>query len=96
MRFSDLNDNNENENRDRKWDDLIFELIKKRLDSEGERTTSLDSNAGNFVGFVSVGLLLGALWRSHLRYFGFFFESLTRRSIVCWRRMPPSAASESR
>ena len=40
---------------------VIFELIKRRFDNEGERTNSLDGKAGNFVGFVSVvvGLLLG-------------------------------------
>lgn len=52
---------NNNEDSDRKRDDLIFELIKRRFDNEGERTNSLDGKAGNFVGFVSVvvGLLLG-------------------------------------
>jgi hypothetical protein len=49
------------ENVDKKRDDLIFELIKRRIDNEGERTNSLDSKAGSLVGFVSVvvGLLLG-------------------------------------
>jgi hypothetical protein len=50
--------NGDNEKRD----SLIFELIKRRFDSEGERTNNLDGKAGNLVGFVSVlvGLLLGA------------------------------------
>jgi hypothetical protein len=49
------------ENVDKKRDDLIFELIKRRIDSEGQRINSLDTKAGNLVGYVSVlvGLLLG-------------------------------------
>jgi hypothetical protein len=50
-----------NENTDRERDNLIFELIKRRFDGEGERTNSLDGKAGNLVGFISVvvGLFLG-------------------------------------
>ena len=45
-----------------KRDSLIFDLIKRRFDSESDRTKNLDDKAGNLVGFVSVlvGLLLGA------------------------------------
>src|SRR5690348_5110045 len=47
---------------DDKRDNLIFDLIQKRLDDEIQRTNNLDTKAGNLVGFVSVlvGLLLGA------------------------------------
>lgn len=53
---------NNNENMDDKRDNLIFDLIQKRLDDEIQRTNNLDTKAGNLVGFVSVlvGLLLGA------------------------------------
>jgi hypothetical protein len=49
------------EDGDKKRDDLIFELIKRRIDNEGERTNSLDTKAGSLVGYVSVlvGLFLG-------------------------------------
>jgi MFS family permease len=42
-------------------DELIFELIKRRLDDESARTDNLDGKASNLIGFVSVvvGLLLG-------------------------------------
>jgi hypothetical protein len=42
-------------------DDLIFDLIKRRYDSESNRITSLDSKAGSLIGFVSVvvGLIVG-------------------------------------
>jgi hypothetical protein len=45
-----------------KRDELIFELIKRRYDSESQRTDSLDSKAGSMIGFVSIvaSLLLGA------------------------------------
>jgi hypothetical protein len=43
-----------------KRDELIFELIKRRLDDEASRISSLDSKAANLIGVVSVvvGLLL--------------------------------------
>lgn len=53
--------NNDNIDVDQARDNLIFDLIKRRFDAEGERTSSLDGKAGNLVGYVSVvvGLLLG-------------------------------------
>lgn len=49
------------EERDTKRDELIFDLIKRRYDSELNRLTALDGKAGNIIGFVSVviGLLVG-------------------------------------
>lgn len=43
-------------------DNLIFELIKRRYDSEIARTNNLDGKANNLIGFTTivVGLLLGA------------------------------------
>jgi hypothetical protein len=43
-------------------DDLIFELINRRYDSEHARTNNLDSKANSLIGFTSivVGLILGA------------------------------------
>lgn len=43
-------------------DKLLFELIKRRLDNEGQRTNDLDNKASNLIGFTSVvvGILLGA------------------------------------
>ncbi len=42
-------------------DELIFDLIKGRIETELKRTNNLDSKAGSIVGFVSIvaGLLLG-------------------------------------
>ena len=42
-------------------DQLIFELIKRRLDGEWQRLRDLDDKASNLIGFVSVatGVLLG-------------------------------------
>ncbi len=44
-----------------KRDELIFDLIKRRYDSELQRANSIDSKGGNLIGFVSVvvGLLIG-------------------------------------
>ena len=41
---------------------MIFELIKRRYDSEWNRVKDLESKANNLIGFVSiiVGLLLGS------------------------------------
>jgi hypothetical protein len=46
---------------DRDRDELIFDLIKRRVETELSRTNNLDSKAGSIVGFVSIlaGLLLG-------------------------------------
>jgi hypothetical protein len=46
---------------DRDRDELIFDLIKRRVETELNRTNNLDSKAGSIVGFVSIlaGLLLG-------------------------------------
>jgi hypothetical protein len=43
-------------------DQLIFELIKRRLDNERQRINDLDAKANNLVGFVSVvvSILLGS------------------------------------
>ena len=42
-------------------DDLIFDLIKRRYDTENNRITNLDSKAASLIGFVSVvvGLVVG-------------------------------------
>jgi Na+/phosphate symporter len=44
-----------------KRDELIFDLVKRRLDGESTRLSNLDSKATNLIGFISVvvGLLLG-------------------------------------
>lgn len=44
-----------------KRNELIFDLVKKRFDSERERARDLDGKANNLIGFISivVGLLLG-------------------------------------
>ena len=49
------------ENDNIKRNDLIFDLIKRRFDSEIERTNNLDGKASSLVGFISivVGLVLG-------------------------------------
>lgn len=49
------------QNNDKARDDLIFDLIKGRVETELKRTNNLDSKAGSLVGFVSIltGLLLG-------------------------------------
>jgi hypothetical protein len=54
--------NGDNTNHEKERDELIFELIKRRVDSEVNRTNNLDSKAGSMVGFVSIltGLLLGS------------------------------------
>ena len=46
---------------DKDRDELIFDLIKGRVESELSRTNNLDGKAGGIVGFVSIlaGLLLG-------------------------------------
>ena len=46
---------------DRDRDELIFDLIKRRTETELSRTNNLDSKAATLVGFVSIltGLLLG-------------------------------------
>src|SRR5688572_27343959 len=45
---------------DEKRDELIFDLIKRRYDSELTRLAALDSKAGGLIGFVSIviGLLV--------------------------------------
>lgn len=45
-----------------KRDQLIYELIKRRLDNERQRINDLDGKASNLVGFVSVvvSILLGS------------------------------------
>jgi hypothetical protein len=45
-----------------KRDELLFDLVKRRYDSEWNRIKDLDGKATSFIGFVSViiGLLLGS------------------------------------
>lgn len=52
---------NSQEDTEIKRDDLIFDLIKRRFDSETDRLNNLDSKASGLVGFVSivVSLVLG-------------------------------------
>ncbi len=47
--------------RKEKRDELILDLIKRRYDSEIDRLNSIDSKGGNLIGFVSVivGILVG-------------------------------------
>ncbi|MGC2428715.1 MAG: hypothetical protein WA421_16900, partial [Nitrososphaeraceae archaeon] len=54
-------DYNSNELREEKRDELIFNLIKQRYDSEQERIKDLDTKANNLIGFTSIviSLLLG-------------------------------------
>ena len=54
-------ESNSQEDIDIKRDDLIFDLIKRRFDSETDRLNNLDSKASSLVGFVSivVSLVLG-------------------------------------
>jgi hypothetical protein len=54
-------------------DQLVFELIKRRLDNERQRINDLDGKASNLVGFVSVvvSVLLGsALFELRFLSFG--------------------------
>jgi hypothetical protein len=55
-----MSESNSEEKIDIKRDDLIFDLIKRRFDSEIERRNNLDGKASNLIGFISivVGLLL--------------------------------------
>lgn len=55
----ELSDNPGNDEKER--DMMIFDLIKRRYDSELQTINDLDSKAGNLIGFVSVtiGLLVG-------------------------------------
>jgi hypothetical protein len=50
------------DDRNIKRDELLFDLVKRRYDSEWDRIKDLDDKANNFIGFVSViiGLLLGS------------------------------------
>jgi hypothetical protein len=46
---------------DEKKEETLFDLVKRRYDSEWERLKGLDDKAGNLIGYVSIvtGLLLG-------------------------------------
>ncbi len=54
--------NEYNYNIDKNKDELIFDLIKRRYDDELERIKSLDTKAGNLIGYISIvtSLLIGA------------------------------------
>lgn len=43
--------NNSDKNDDIKRDEFIFELIRKRMDNEIERSNNLDNKANNIIGF---------------------------------------------
>jgi hypothetical protein len=57
---AELEDEVDNSRKDKR-DELILDLIKRRYDSELARLNSIDSKGGNLIGFVSVivGLLVG-------------------------------------
>jgi hypothetical protein len=51
----------EEEQRGKEKDDLFFQLVKERYESEFERSTALDDKAGNLIGYVTIvtGLIIG-------------------------------------
>ena len=58
---SRMSSDNDNDNDNAKKEELLFDLVKRRYDSELERIRDLDDKAGNLIGYVTVvtGLLIG-------------------------------------